>query len=49
MEEQIYEIKLGKSSSAIIEWKQTEFMGKVFELIKESKLIEKELEITKMK
>ena len=48
-EEIIYEITLGKSGSDIIEWKQIEFMVKVFELAKESKLIEKESEIVKIK
>ena len=46
-EEIIYEIKFKKNSSAIIEYKQIEFMANVFDLVKVSKLNMDEIVITK--
>lgn len=43
--ERIYEIRLGKTSSIPIEIAQGTFMGKVFDLARESKLEGKELDI----
>lgn len=43
--EKIYEIRLGRTESVIIQNAQAEFMGKVFDLARESFLKGKELEI----
>ena len=44
--EKIYEIRLGKTESVIIQNAQGDFMSKVFDLARESFLEGKELEIT---